>query len=429
MKQEINQETVDILVDAFIENKWRHTFSYSRLCKTYDATFEEVLAAKMKYKEIKTKGTNLNSEADIAKSIEEAIQQKTEEKEKEIQERDFLEDLKDMQVDRVWLRADGKRSLQLSKPKNQLSQLEAIEAFKESLKDYNFANLYTAKKNQYPSVEEDEEKTAVVCLFDIHLGKLSLYYYTNDFDITASEVKYEFDRLFENLKKQEGITKIVFPIGNDLFNVDGTMLTTSNGTPQDNDPDLYKAFKMGLNLSRYMIDSLKTIAPVEVPMVLGNHARYTEMLLGAALDSIYKNDANVTIDDSPLLRKYIKCGNTLLGLSHGEKKHDFYSRLLPFEAKEYFSSCKHFYILLGDKHHDNYSKKTYKANSMGGGGEVTSLQEIDGVTVIQLGALSRLDRWHYKEGYTFSRRQSYFLLFNNNRGLETQFFNLAGDME
>ena len=389
---EISDAKVNEIVTAFKNSKWLHTYSYKRLEKTFGASYAEIAKAKTMFK------TN----------------DKIPPKEELVQTIDM------MQVDRAWIRGDGKMSYQLSKKKNPHELEQMIEALKEALEEYNFAEMFAQEEISRPKKESG--KTLVVCLFDLHLGKLALHNYTEGYDTSTGEIKAEFDKLYEKIieiNEISPITNIVIPIGNDLFHVDGELHTTSNGTPQDVDPDLYKHFKMGIHLSRYFIDCLKLIADVEVPIITGNHSRYTEMMLGVALSAIYRDNPHVKVDDSPNVRKYYKYGKTLLGFSHGEKKPDFYSRLLPFEAKQYFSECSNFYVLLGDKHHNDIRKSNVSQIK-----DMIALKEIDGVTILQLGALSHTDRWHHKEGY-FSKRQSFFLLFDHDKGLEMQYNNIA----
>ena len=87
---EISDAKVNEIVTAFKNSKWLHTYSYKRLEKTFSASYAEIAKAKTMFK------TN----------------DKIPPKEELVQTIDM------MQVDRAWIRGDGKMSYQLSKKKN-----------------------------------------------------------------------------------------------------------------------------------------------------------------------------------------------------------------------------------------------------------------------------------------------------------------------
>lgn len=295
------------------------------------------------------------------------------------------------------------------RPKTEvLSESNLLELFKEICQTY----LPKAfEKTKEKKITEDGKKLAVVCLFDVHLGKDSMPDYTSQTSITEMGVFREFAKIYKVLQTQK-VNEIHFIVGNDFFNVNDQRLTTVKGTLQDNTNNLYMVYKEGLHLMMSCIDYLSEITKVKVILVPGNHAEYTETLLATSLNAIYYKSKNVEVFDAPTDRKYFKFGKTLIGYSHGVKDPSIYAKLLPFEAKEHFSSCDNFYVLLGDKHHEHTTR-------------ISPVVEVDGVTVMQLGALSKTDRWHTKEGY-ISRRQSYLMIFDEEKGLEFQYSNLAG---
>ena len=159
------------------------------------------------------------------------------------------------------------------------------------------------------------------------------------------------------------------------------------------------------------IDALSDICPVDVVLVIGNHAPTVETYLATALEGIYRNTNEVVVDSRPLGRKYYPYGKNLIGLAHGELPLKKYAELLPYEAKELFSEAEHIEVLVGDKH----VEEIYK----------TPILDGDGLTVRRLAALTKTDLWHYTNGYTLSKRRSYVLVYNKNNGITLQYTNHA----
>jgi len=306
-----------------------------------------------------------------------------------------LPDLSSWEIKQVWQSPKGNSILYTPK-QNRLDIEDFTRAFKDFLETFQV-------KTPEPIVYREDVKdlTHVVCLMDTHLGRQSFKDYTNDENNLATQLS-EFSKIVTEILKDiplHRVKEIILPIGNDFFNVDNIYLQTTKGTPQNNTSDLYSTFKIGLDLIANLIVELSFIAPVKVIHVPGNHDRMTSSFFALSIQKIFENSKVVTVDARPIERKYYKIGNTLLGLAHGELKPEEYAKLLPFEGKEYFSSCKFYEYLLGDKHHEKYYQR-----------------ELDGVVVRHLSGLTRKDVWTYHEGYTTSIRRGYSILYHETEG-------------
>ena len=275
-----------------------------------------------------------------------------------------------------------------------------------------FVSTYKPKAYPIKPYKDARKKLAIVCMFDMHLGKIAFKHYTGNTDNLRLQEDYEeeFHKLLDFVRDQKP-EKILLPIGNDLFNVDSTRLETVKGTKQDSTSDLHGVFSQGLDLLTLSIEAVETIAPVDVVLVPGNHAATTETYLAIALKNIYHLNPNITVDDRPVTRKYYSYGKNLIGLAHGELPLKKYAELVPYEAKEYFSNAEHIEVLVGDKH----VEEIYK----------TPILDGDGLTVRRLAALTKTDQWHYNQGYTLSKRRSYVLMYDKQRGIEIQYTNLV----
>ena len=150
------------------------------------------------------------------------------------------------------------------------------EMFHEMVKGH--APKYKAVKRK-PRLDE-ESITAIMDLFDLHIGMLAWGEETmgEDWDsyIGVTMALEAIEDLVDRLQGMN-ITKFIVPMGNDLLHTDITMGgkggTTTAGTPQDIDTRYLKMFRMAFQLMVAIIDRLREIAPVDVIVVPGNHDR------------------------------------------------------------------------------------------------------------------------------------------------------------
>ena len=115
------------------------------------------------------------------------------------------------------------------------------------------------------------------------------------------------------------ISKILFIIGNDFFNVDSHRNLTTAGTPQDEDSRWQKSFTAGRRVVVNAVDSLLQFADVDIMIVPGNHDMERSFYLGESLYAWYHDSNHVNVDNDPSPRKYYSYGNSLIGFDHGTK--------------------------------------------------------------------------------------------------------------
>ena len=102
---------------------------------------------------------------------------------------------------------------------------------------------------------------------------------------------------------------------------------------------------------------------------------------------LFRNSESVTVDDSPIHRKYYIYGSSLIGLTHGDKaKTNNLALHMAQEKPELWAKTKHRYWYLHHIHH----KQRFKY--------LTSFDDI-GVTLEFLRSPSGTDAWHYQNGY------------------------------
>lgn len=251
----------------------------------------------------------------------------------------------------------------------------------EDLKNLNKTSNYSTKQIK------GDQNLLEISLPDFHLGKV------DDTNI-ESQCELYVQSIIDLVTKAQGsnITRIVLPTGNDLFNSDGIDYTTTKGTPQLDNGTWQKTFRLGCRAVVKSINYLKTIAPVDVIIVQGNHDYQKTFYLGEILDAYFFNDNNVTVDNEiNAPRKYYKYGNTLLAYTHGnnEKMHDL-PLIMAVEESIKFAETKHHYWRLGHIHKE-------------------MVNEYQGIVVEVLPALCAQDEWHKKMGYNSKRKAKAYI--------------------
>ncbi len=109
---------------------------------------------------------------------------------------------------------------------------------------------------------------------DLHVGKLAWAKETGweNYDGRIAEKVFE-EALAALLARTDSFRceRILFPIGNDLLHSDTKQGTTTGGTPLDMDSRYHKSFAIVRKMMTRAIDQLRSIAPVHVVVVPGNH--------------------------------------------------------------------------------------------------------------------------------------------------------------
>lgn len=247
---------------------------------------------------------------------------------------------------------------------------------------------------------------------DIHYGKLAWSEESGeDFDIKiAEELALDSLQSLLNQSSVYSIHKILFPIGNDYFNVNSKLNVTVHNTPQQEDTRWQKTFVKGRLLAIKMIDMLSMVAPVNVLIIPGNHDEERTFYLGDALECWYHNNKNVTIDNSAPKRKYYLYGKNLIGFTHGYyEKLDKLPLLMPLEVPELWSKSKWREWQTGDKHHKKEIRTSLKED------------ESTGVMVRILRSLTSSDAWTFDKGFVGAQRASEAFIRHFEKGLIAQF--------
>jgi len=207
------------------------------------------------------------------------------------------------------------------------------------------------------------------------------------------------EKLIERITAWGEPDEVILGAGGDWFHIDDFRGTTTKGTPQDHDGNFLRIFTEGCALARDHIEMWRQAVPkVRVVAVRGNHDYYSTALLVHWLMAKYEDAEDVEVGRCEIDREYIKVGNTILGLTHGDgvKDKDLVS-LMAYEAKEMWSETKYRLWLTGHWH----TQMTYEQH---------------GVMVEHLPSLAGTDAWHNRHGYVGNRKALMAHLIDHEQG-------------
>lgn len=249
--------------------------------------------------------------------------------------------------------------------------------------------------------------------FDLHMGKFAWGKETvtnYDLNIASDLYRESLDYLLNKaMKVTDGkIDRILCVFGNDVVHVDNKRATTTAGTPMDFDSRYIRVYRRACEVHRYAIDTLRSVAPVTVKIVPGNHDELTSFHLGEILRTRYESDQHVEIDNGPKLRKYFDYGINLFGFTHGDAER---VAELPIvmarEVPELWAKCPSREWHIGHLH--IAEKWSHRAKLE------QELHSDKGIRIRRLTSLSAHDAWHTKHGY-MDRRACEAFVFHKTAG-------------
>lgn len=263
-----------------------------------------------------------------------------------------------------------------------------------------------------PSDESPERNLLYeISIPDIHFGKLGWREESGeDYDLKIACQRFR-DAISVLLSRVnlETVSRILFPIGNDMLNVDNDNNTTTAGTPQNLDGRFPKIVRVVKELLIEQVTRLATIAPVDVVVVPGNHDNHTMFTLGEILEAYFHNTEKVTIFNSPRQRKYYRYGACGFQYTHGNnEKHQELGLIFATEEPELWAATKYRYAKLGHLH------KTKKLNYV-------EVDEFQGFRIEIMPSLSGTDKWHKQMGY-LSNKAAKALLYHPEGGKVGEFY-------
>lgn len=242
-----------------------------------------------------------------------------------------------------------------------------IKAFLERRLDVEEANRIIERLRlkaeshapEYPAIIVPKSKSGNVVEIspvDVHFGAQIWGQETgsDDYDLKIAERDYKtaFSSLIGRTDSYRP-EKALLVFGHDQHNADNRQGSTEALTPQNNDGRYQKVSDISQDCTIWAIDAcLQHYGKVEIVMVPGNHDPLSTWHLGRVLKAWYRKVPQVTIDNSPNMKKYWEHGVNMLLLTHGNKgKLENYDKTMAAERPRMWGRTKWREAHTGDKHH------------------------------------------------------------------------------
>lgn len=239
-------------------------------------------------------------------------------------------------------------------------------------------------------------------IMDFHLGKLAWREETGaDYDMKIAEQLWRVT-VTELLGKASVFGRpelILFPIGQDFFHFDTPTTTTTAGTQLDSDTRWQKMFPKGVELLVWALEQCRVLAPVKVLWIPGNHDTVLSYAATVGIAQRHASAGDVTVDLSPMPRKYVRYGRNLIGFAHGEDERRRIEGLMQVEAAQDWGKTDWREMHMGHLH----TEQTVEKN---------------GIVFRRISSVTAPDAWHVENGFVGTTRKAQAFVWDKDRGLE-----------
>jgi len=259
---------------------------------------------------------------------------------------------------------------------------------------------------------KDKKHLLEISLFDLHLGLLAWDEEVGkNYDVEIAKEIYLNAILDSTNNVPDTVEEILFPVGQDFFHINNPMGTTPKaGNFLDMDSRLAYIYNNGEQAVIEGIEHCRKIAPVKVLWVPGNHDPETSFYLCRTIDAWFRNDKEVTVDVSPMMRKYYHYGVNLLGFTHGDEEPiKSLPTIMADEKPEEWARSKFREWHIAHVHRERKF-------------DFTKIDSIGSTCVRVLPSLAGTDAWHYKKGYVGGNKITQSYLWDKDNGLESIFY-------
>ena len=318
-------------------------------------------------------------------------------------EEDLGEDLIRLKEERVLRHAERVQWAETTKLANQARNMNRFifQKMEELLKVGDHLPVFLPLARATPT---KESFTVFATPSDLHYGKAGWK------DETGEEYNREecyrrllatTDVMLERVARFGKPARFIVGAGSDWFHIDNEVNggSTTRGTPQDTDGTWARIFLEGSELAAAYLERLRAVAPVTVVCMAGNHDRLSSLMLTAWLKERFRNAGDVDVEVSPASRHYLRVGQTLVGITHGDDTKDQkLPGLMAAEAREAWGQTKHRLWFTGHWH------------SM-------ISNEFHGVRVIHVPSLAGTDLWHARGGYIGNRKALTAYIIEDSEGM------------
>jgi hypothetical protein len=295
-------------------------------------------------------------------------------------------------------------------------QVELESVWRELLADIEqHAPAYHAPLR--PPLAAGEPCLLELAVMDPHIGMLAWGRETGesyDSDIAVSDYAAAIDSLLGHARLYP-VERVLFVAGNDFLHVDAPGLSsrggsTTAGTPQDVDGRLARMFTTARRALIAAIEKARTVAPVDVLFVPGNHDTQQTYRMAEVVSAWFRHEQDVNVIYGPQKRHYYGYGENTLMFTHGEeyrRQRDSLPLIFATECPpELWVRGAHREIHTGHFHIKQEGRYT----------PTSDVSETRAIRTRSLPGLTASDAWHANEGYRH-RRTATALVFRRSGGI------------
>jgi len=275
------------------------------------------------------------------------------------------------------------------------------------------------KFNRAPKFKTESGVAGEMALLDAHLAKLAWAAETGqkDYDLKIGANDY-IEACDQNLSWMAPFKpeKIYYILGQDYLHFENyTGTTFRGGNILDHDTRLPKAIKIAIETQVKCIYSCRSLAPVEVIWIPGNHDEHASLWLACLIDHHFKDDKYVTVDLGPSKRKARRWGNLLVGWAHDiSRKYPSWNNELAQAYPELWGRDSNGEVSKFREWHCGHKHKKMETKM-----HPTITQ--GGVLIRQLTALSPIDAWHFENLFTDAVPGGESLVWSKDNGVIANF--------
>jgi hypothetical protein len=256
-----------------------------------------------------------------------------------------------------------------------------------------------------------EEIVRVIGIPDLHLGNLIWSKRGEmewNLDIGTEQWRSAFTYLMEGAK-EDGVTDLVFDVGNDAAHMNGVRGESANGTPYSQVAPAHHTSEAMARMYEWGVEEARSLGfRVHGVVVHGNHDFDPADWMGRCLSMRFREDEGTTIHRSADPWQFLRFGRVLLGFTHGK---NYEGRLL---------APKDLYALAAEHpewHRAEYTEvrtgHTHNRHLEGVGGYV----EHKGVLVRTSPTLCPADAYHKRNSYVGALRAAEAHDYHREHGL------------
>lgn len=282
---------------------------------------------------------------------------------------------------------------------------ECVEYLQELLKK-EIKPLSFEKKQKDKSL--DKNRMFLLPPVELHLGKFSDSLSTG-FEYSSKIAADRYREITRNIIEQQEIMKcgtLVIGVGNDFFNSDNTMNTTTRGTQQFNDISWKRLFTLGTELMIEQIITLKDyFNDIKVILNGSNHDTMSSFHLYYALEQTFRNDGQVKFSDDYTDMECLTFGRNGIWFHHGDCNLTRLIESIPVLYPKEYAETQNRILLMGHLHSSQ------------------DLKEQCGVKPIRLSSPCEVDEWHFKEKFVGSIPCQETFVFDKNGLLQHNYIN------